>query len=46
MFDNREVLGTWHDAIIQAINMDSYEDDDLKENFLYESEDSGGYHYM
>ncbi|XP_061184308.1 docking protein 1-like [Saccostrea echinata] len=40
MFENREVLAQWHDAIIQAINMDSYEEDELKENFLYESEDS------
>lgn len=43
MFDSREELALWHDAIIQAINMDAFEEDDLKENFLYESEDSGGY---
>lgn len=41
MFENREELSQWHDAIIQAINMDAYEDNELKENFLYESEDSG-----
>lgn len=43
MFDSREELALWHDAIVQAINMDAFEEDDLKENFLYESEDSGGY---
>lgn len=40
MFDSREELALWHDAIVQAINMDAFEEDDLKENFLYESEDS------
>lgn len=45
MFDSREELALWHDAIVQAINMDAFEEDDLKENFLYESEDSGGYIY-
>lgn len=40
MFESREELAVWHDAIVQAINMDAFEEEDLKENFLYESEDS------
>lgn len=43
MFDSREEFVLWYDVIVQVINMDVFEEDDLKENFLYESEDSGGY---
>lgn len=31
MFDSREEFVLWYDVIVQVINMDVFEEDDLKE---------------